>query len=200
MLPYSREMSDPSGRAPVVLEVGSYLLDVATASDVDHVEAAFLDPEIALWNPGPRRPGLTVRERAKLWVADRAVWTDDHASWVIRDRDATVIGQVSLHQIDVHNAAAEVGYWLTPHGRGRGIGSAALITATRFAFDSLGLARVELFHAVQNDASCRLALRAGYLVEGTARQSFVYGDGLRHDEHLHARLATDPEPAPPVIR
>jgi len=33
--------------------------------------------------------------------------------------------------------------------------------------------------------------RRGYLIEGTARQSFIYGDGLRHDEHLHARLASD---------
>ena len=47
---------------------------------------------------------------------------------------------------------------------------------------------------MENDPSCRLALRCGYLVEGTARQSFVYGDGLRHDEHLHARLATDDVP------
>jgi hypothetical protein len=30
------------------------------------------------------------------------------------------------------------------------------------------------------------------------RQSFVYGDGLRHDEHLHGRLATDVV-APPAL-
>jgi hypothetical protein len=25
----------------------------------------------------------------------------------------------------------------------------------------------------------------------------VYGDGLRYDDHLHARLASDPDPRPP---
>ena len=47
-----------------------------------------------------------------------------------------------------------------------------------------------------NPASCAVALRAGYPLEGLLRQSFVYGDGQRYDEHLHARLVTDP---PPVI-
>ncbi len=185
---------DAAPREPVTLALGTYLLDVPRATDVDAVEEAFRDPDIALWNPSARRPGLTVRDRAKLWVADRAAWTDEHASWVVRGPDGRLVGQVSLHQIDSRNASAEVGYWLTPEGRGRGLATAALAAAARYAFDVLELARVELFHATGNVRSCRVATRAGFLLEGTARQSFVYGDGLRHDEHVHARLATDPDP------
>jgi RimJ/RimL family protein N-acetyltransferase len=185
---------DLEPREPAVLPLGRYLLDVARASDVDAVEAALGDPGVALWNPGARRPGLTLRDRAKLWVADRAVWTDERATWVVRDPAGALVGQISLHQIDPRNGSAEVGYWLTPAGRGQGLATAALAAAARYAFDALELARVELFHATANDRSCRVALRAGFLLEGTARQSFVYGDGQRHDEHLHARLATDPEP------
>jgi len=185
---------------PVTLAVGEHLLDAATLADIDAVTEAFADPDIALWNPGARRPGATPRERATLWVADRMVWAPDHCSWVVRDTDGTLIGQVSLHSLDEEIGSGEIGYWLTPSGRGRGIGSAAVDVATRYAFDTLGIARVELFHAVENEASCRLASRCGFLLEGTARQSFVYGDGLRHDEHLHARLATDDVApvAPPV--
>ncbi|MDQ1615779.1 MAG: hypothetical protein QOJ60_1718, partial [Actinomycetota bacterium] len=51
--------------------------------------------------------------------------------------------------------------------------------------------RVELYHAVANPASCRVAEKVGFRHEGTLRQSYVYGDGTRHDEHLHARLAGD---------
>jgi hypothetical protein len=43
-------------------------------------------------------------------------------------------------------------------------------------------------------ASCRTALRAGFLEEGTMRESFIGLDDTRHDSHLHARLATDPRP------
>jgi RimJ/RimL family protein N-acetyltransferase len=184
----------PPPPEPTAVPLGPYLLDLARAGDVEAVEAALADPDIALWNPGARRPGLTPRERARLWVADRAVWTDEHASWVVRDVDGTLVGQVSLHQIDPRNGSAEVGYWLTPAGRGRGLATHALDAAARFGFDVLELARVELFHATENAASCLVAERAGFQVEGTARQSFVYGDGRRHDEHLHARLATDPGP------
>jgi RimJ/RimL family protein N-acetyltransferase len=176
---------------PVALAFGACLLDAATTDDVEAVAAAFVDPDIALWNPGARRPGATARERAELWVAERTHWAPDHCSWVVRALDRRLVGQVSIHSLDEEIGTGEIGYWLTASGRGRGIGAAAVDTATRWAFDVLGLARIELFHAVENAASCRLATRCGYLLEGTARQSFVYGDGLRHDEHLHARLASD---------
>jgi RimJ/RimL family protein N-acetyltransferase len=176
---------------PMPLRFGAYALDAATPDDVDAVVAAFADPDIARWNNGPRHPGETVHDRAVRWVAARTTWSPDRCSWVVRDADRRLVGQVSIHSIDDPVGTGEIGYWLTPDGRGRGIGSAAVDTATRFGFDLLGLARLELFHAVENEASCRLAGRCGYLLEGTARQSFVYGDGRRHDEHLHGRLAAD---------
>jgi RimJ/RimL family protein N-acetyltransferase len=180
---------------PVALPFGRYLLDIPVAGDLDDVVAALADPDVALWNPAAsRNPGVTTRERARLWISDRAAWGEDHASWVVRDHDGHVVGAVSVHHLDHAMSTGEIGYWLTPAGRGRGLGLASVVLATRFGFDVLGLARIELFHAVENEASCRLAVAAGYAHEGVARQSFVYGDGLRHDEHLHGRLATDPEP------
>ena len=59
-----------------------------------------------------------------------------------------------------------------------------------WAFDSLGLFRVQLVHAVGNAASCRVVDKAGYRLEGTLRLSDVV-EGTRHDQHLHARLTTD---------
>ena len=32
---------------------------------------------------------------------------------------------------------------------------------------------------------------AGFVQEGTLRQSYRYADGAYHDEHLHALLSTD---------
>lgn len=185
---------------PVALKAGPYVLDGCVPADADAVAAALVDPAIALWNPGVIRPGTSARDRALLWIADRATWAADHASWVVRDLDGHVIGAVSVHHLDDAHGTGEIGYWMTPDGRERGIGAAAVDAATRFAFHELGLARVELFHAVENEASCRLALRCGYLYEGTARESFVYGDGLRHDEHLHARLSRDDVPPVPGPR
>ena len=92
---------------------------------------------------------------------------------------------------DVGPGDGELGYTVLPAERGRGVARRAMAAATRYAFDDLGLFRVQLYHAVENVASCNAALAVGYRLEGTLRQSYRYGDGRRHDEHLHARLATD---------
>jgi RimJ/RimL family protein N-acetyltransferase len=54
---------------------------------------------------------------------------------------------------------------------------------------------VQLYHAVENTASQRVAEKAGFTMEGRLRQSHRYGDGLHHDELLWGRLATDPVPS-----
>ena len=54
--------------------------------------------------------------------------------------------------------------------------------------------RIELCHAVENVASGRVAEKAGFTYEGQLRRSFRYGDGVKHDELLWARLADDPAP------
>lgn len=191
--------SEPVDVPPVVLQVGPYRLDTPAASDTADVVAAFRDPDIALWNPAGGDE-ISAQERAPLWIADRARWSDQHASWVVRDVDGSVIGQVSLHHLDLVSGNGEIGYWIVARARGRGIGAASVDAATRYAFDVLELHRVELFHAVENEASCRLALRCGYAVEGTLRESYAYGDGVRRDEHVHARLRTDPDPQVPLPR
>jgi RimJ/RimL family protein N-acetyltransferase len=183
---------------PVALEVGHYRLDAPVARDAPVVARALADPDIALWNPSASAARSTSAERAVLWIADRAQWAADHASWVVRGPDGVVVGAVSLHHLDDAMRTGEIGYWMLPASRGRGIGAAAVDAAARYGFDSLGLVRLELYHAVENVASCRLAERCGFAHEGTARQSFVYGDGLRHDEHLHGRLADDAWPAVPA--
>jgi RimJ/RimL family protein N-acetyltransferase len=60
---------------------------------------------------------------------------------------------------------------------------------SRWAF-AFGLHRIEVHHSTRNPASCRVAERAGYPLEGTKRSQALHTDGW-HDMHLHARLATD---------
>ncbi|MBT2467364.1 GNAT family N-acetyltransferase [Streptomyces sp. ISL-66] len=50
--------------------------------------------------------------------------------------------------------------------------------------------RIARYHSAANPASCRVATKAGYPLEGTMRGALLHVDGW-HDEHLHARLRTD---------
>ena len=132
---------------------------------------------------------------ATRFVATRSSsWEDGTgAAWAITSAErGTVLGHVGLHEMDVGLRLAMVGYWLLPRARGRGVITQALAAVSANGFRSLGLHRIELAHAVENDASCRVAERAGYPYEGTLRQAMRYPvDGRWSDEHLHARLATD---------
>jgi RimJ/RimL family protein N-acetyltransferase len=155
--------------------------------------AMLLDPDVVRWNPGPDRLDLY---EVKAWCRRGADWSDgSHATFSVLDAtSARLLGNVSLHKIDREQQDAEIGYRVAPWARGQGVASSGVAAVARWAFAALDLVRIEAFHAVVNVASCRVADKAGFLFEGTLRQSYVYGDGLRHDEHSHARLASDPDP------
>ena len=158
------------------------------------VLAMMLDEETRRWNPG-RIGNRDVEdlEGAVAWGLDTADWNDGtHASFAVVDAaSGRYAGSVSVHSIDPEHHDAEIGYRTAPWARGRGYAREAVAATTQWAFDNLTVVRIELAHAVANTASCAVATAAGYALEGLLRQSFVYGDGLRYDEHLHARLATD---------
>jgi RimJ/RimL family protein N-acetyltransferase len=161
--------------------------------DAPAVLDALHDPAIARWNPG-QVPDL---DAAARWIARRADWSGgDQASLAVADaRTDALLGSVSLHRI--YDGGASIGYWTVPSARGRGVASTAVAAVSDWAFDDLGLHRIELCHAVANAASCRVAQRAGFSLEGTLRESYRYGDGRRYDEHIHGRLAVDRTAGPP---
>ena len=164
------------------------LLRVPDVSEADWVLDAYRDPEIALWNPAD----VIDLASAQRWIAGRADWTaDDHASFliVLGRETPTLVGSVSLHKMDAENLTASIGYWTHPDFRRRGCASQAVRLASNWGMARLGLKRIELIHAVDNVGSCGVAERAGFEMEGTARCAQRYGDGLWHDEHIHARVA-----------
>jgi RimJ/RimL family protein N-acetyltransferase len=149
------------------------------------------DPDVRRWNPTRACPDLAT---AEAWLRDGADWSDgSHATWSALDRaTGRLVGNVSLFAIDSDDLVAKIGYRVHPDARGRGTARQMVDAVTRWAFTERGLARVQLEHAVPNLASCKVALAAGFVLEGTARSAYAApGDG-REDCHLHGRLATDP--------
>jgi RimJ/RimL family protein N-acetyltransferase len=179
------------GVEQVELQASGFRLRPWRADDAPAVLLAVRDPAIARWNPVDRPdPDLRI---AQAWVEDRGDWTgSEHASFaVVTADDDALLGSVSLFKIDRVHGNAEVGYWIVPRSRGMGVATTAVDLVARWAFDMGELHRVQLYHAVDNPASCRVAVKAGFVLEGRPRESFRYGDGQLHDEHLHGRLATD---------
>jgi RimJ/RimL family protein N-acetyltransferase len=177
--------------SPVPLDAGPLLLRAWRPDDVDAVWTALQDPGTRLWNGS----GAATRDDAAGFVARRADWSNgEHASWAVSTRDDVVLGSVSLHSIDLVQGDAEIGYWTVPAARGQGVAAVAVDVACRWAFATLAVDRIELCHAVENVASGRVAEKAGFTLEGRLRRSYRYGDGVKRDELLWARLAGDPAP------
>ena len=85
----------------------------------------------------------------------------------------TLLGMIGLHDIDLTGdpgGVAEIGYWMSPDGRGRGLMSRAVRVLSTWGVDELGLTRITWFAIVGNEASRRVAEANGYLVEGLLRR------------------------------
>jgi RimJ/RimL family protein N-acetyltransferase len=178
---------------PVELAVGDLRLRPWRVDDTEMVLAAMQDPDIRLWNGFAGEFGL---EDVGVWLTRRMNWSSGtHASWAVVDgATGELLASVSLHSIDADQGDAEIGYWTVPDARGRGVAPAVVDAVCRWAFDTLPIDRIELCHAVENEASGRVAEKAGFRQEGRLRRSFRYGDGVKHDELLWARLADDVVP------
>jgi len=168
-----------------VLVTGGLQLRAWAASDVPAVVAAYADPDIQRWH----LQSMDETEAAH-WIADWAArWQNEtDASWAITDlASGAVLGRVGLRGIHLDEGRGEVAYWVLAPARGRGVAPAAVEAITGWAFEDVGLHRLELLHSQHNTASCRVAMKTGFAVEGTMRQFLRHHDGW-HDMHVHGRI------------
>lgn len=162
--------------------------------DVEPLLRGVTDPEYLRWNThnAPVEDEAAVAELLRLRALGWA--RGEFATYCVTDESSgEVLGHVGLNSVDWPLRCARVGYWTLPEARGRGVAGHALELITRWSFETVGLHRVELGHAVGHHVSCRVAERCGYRAEGTLRGA-MFEAGRRdafRDLHLHARLATD---------
>jgi RimJ/RimL family protein N-acetyltransferase len=169
---------------PAVLKADGLVLRQATNADAEAALLMLTDPDVVQWMPAD----VHDLETARRWCRRSADW-EGHATFVAVDEAEALLGNVTLVNIDVEQATGEIGYRVGPWARNRGIATTAVELATRWAFEALGLCRLTLFHSVANPASCRVATKCAYQMEGALRSAMVAGDGRRYDLHVHGRLS-----------
>lgn len=171
------------GGQPLLI-AGPLTLRPWTTADAAVVVRAFADAAIDRWHTGP----VDTETQAVAWIERKSgQWAlEEGGDWAI-ETEGRVVGRIGVHQMSLAMGHADVGYWVLPEGRGRGVASAALEAVVAWAF-GLGLHRLTLHHSVLNEPSCRVAAKAGFALEGIARSSHRHADGW-HDMHIHARIA-----------
>lgn len=156
-------------------------------SDAPVFLSAYQDPAIAHWHT--RQP-KTQDEVLQWFDHYREAWArETGASWAVTDGNK-VLGRLALGAMNLSDGVAGCAYWVLPAARGSGVATRALTALSVWALGDNRFHRLHLDHSTRNHASCRVAVKAGFLLEGTKRSDAVHSDG-RHDMHLHARVRGD---------
>lgn len=124
-------------------------------------------------------------------------WLETSASTarlLIVDKTGRPLGLTILSDVDMTTRRAELSIFIgSPAWRGRGVGKAAVRLLLDYAFQDLGLNRVELRVLEDNVAAIRAYEACGFLREGKLRQA-AFKKGRFVDVMVMAVLAGDHSP------
>ena len=159
-------------------------------ADVAEVLAVFSDPLVLRYWDGPlittQQDAMQYIERIHYGFRRRELM-----QWGIADAATdAVIGTCTLTHLSTTHERAEVGFAIRQTRWGQGLGSEAVTTAIDFAFQELGLHRIEADVDPRNERSLRLLDRLGFQREGHLRERY-YMNGERQDAVMMAVLRAE---------
>jgi RimJ/RimL family protein N-acetyltransferase len=109
---------------------------------------------------------------------------------IVPDGWDTAVGILQVRQLDARFDVAEWGFVLGQPFWGTGLFLEGAKLTVNFAFDTLGVQRLEARSSTTNGRGNGALRKLGAVLEGTLRQSFAR-HGSRHDQHLWAILPED---------
>ncbi|MCQ1958112.1 GNAT family N-acetyltransferase [Arthrobacter sp. zg-Y826] len=174
-----------SSRVQPTLDADGLVLRPWRDDDAAVVAEAYGEPDISHFN----RRTMATEAEALEWIRRWSTrWQEESgANWAVCSSGRNVVGRVALSRVNLYEGDAELGYWVLPGDRGNGVASRAVDALARWAFGAAGLMRLQLSHSVRNQASCAVARKTGFALEGTKRSALRHADGW-HDMHLHAAV------------
>ena len=100
------------------------------------------------------------------------------------------VGSVRLSSIDVANKKAHIGFWLSENYHGKGIMTKSCRMIINYAFEVMGLERIEILCASKNYKSRAVPQRLNFMQEGVLRHYAVLRDSFQ-DMVMYSMLKQD---------
>jgi RimJ/RimL family protein N-acetyltransferase len=168
-----------------MLTDGLVMLRAPRAADVDAYARSATDPDIIEFTHVPLNFSL---EEAMRFVAT----TDTEWESGLKARFAIsfatsperLAGSISLVHLDWDACTGEIGYWVLPEARGRGLAQRSVHLVTRWAFDVVGLVEIRANVFDGNDASWQVLMANGFRQVG---HEVVTHRGQQRGQRLAAR-------------
>ena len=102
-----------------------------------------------------------------------------------------LIGLIGFKGTDTVNKITEIGYWISQEFQKQGIVSRSVEILCDFAFDDLGLNRIVIKCAVDNQASINIPKRLGFIFEGIERDGELLSGNVFTDLEVYSKLRSD---------
>jgi RimJ/RimL family protein N-acetyltransferase len=161
--------------------------------DIPEILIAYQDdPQLHLDMGEQRPPSGAELGRREQRAANERVAGSGLTLTILEGESDVCRGQLYLHHIDWDNERAELGIWLAPQVRGRGLAAAALRLASEWLMRTGNLVRLQVTTSPDNAPMLRAARAAGFSHEGVLRDHVRSGDG-RADAVVMSLLRTDLE-------
>jgi RimJ/RimL family protein N-acetyltransferase len=177
----------------VVLSNDALLLRAFRLDDAEAICDAVTEskPELTTWLPWCHEK-YTIADTIEFLNGLGAAFQKDgeHGFVIIERATDRFVGATGINQIDKSALRANLGYWLRTTATGRGYAVISTRMVARWAFESLGLERIEIVVATGNHRSQRVAQRAGATREGIARKRLRVDD-VQHDAVIFSLVRED---------
>ena len=119
----------------------------------------------------------------------KAIETKAYTFAVVLKSENKVIGCTQLRNIDLVQGTAGGGIWINENYHGKGYGSEAWGARIKYAFEVLGLRRLENGFFEGNEKSWAMQKKFGYKQEGIRRKKYIpLSTGVPTDEVITGLL------------
>ena len=179
------------------LETARLVLRPARSSDVSRVRQALRQNATHLrpWSaaPAPGEDPASLTSVSRTILRERGEWTSGQGFALLvfaREDEGVVVGRVAFG--GVHRGAfqnAYVGYWIDQAQAGRGYVPEACVLLFRFAFEEIGLHRLQISIIPRNRPSRRVAQKLWLRGEGIALR-YLEIDG-RWEDHVRYAITAE---------
>ena len=159
-------MTEPRSPQPTLTD-GVITLRPWWRDDAQAVFEACQDPEIARFIPIPQPYTLEDGAWFVAHVAEESAAGPSVHFAIVDALTDRLLGSISRHGPNGHRAM--IGYWVAAEARGRGVATRAVRLLVDWTMATTDVIRLELYTDVANERSGRVALRAGFELEGIRR-------------------------------
>lgn len=170
----------------ILIETERLILRAWKITDIDDIVEGLNNINVSKWLSGAPYP--YTKEDAKKFI-EKSLGNNLYNFAIVLKTENKVIGGTQISNISYSNLTAGGGIWLNEKYQNKGYGSEAFGARIKYAFDVLGLRRLENGYYKDNVKSRNMQMKFGYKDEGVRRKRFIsQATGNIEDEYITGLL------------